>query len=198
MVEPTDIFTVSSTLFLCTLYFVTLYFNSLPNSTINNYCFYAPLRMCIMHVHAKKPAKLLQIFDIHKFFSKKIEFFYCFIIMRQALCSYKGLNHGYIYPYTTPFFLLLSPIPSGFPFLPFRGILSRRFVHCAAYYAAFILPFRGMLYRFSSSIRSDVIRRFFPKNPIFLTFPSFKICIYQIFVVSLYPIRKSPSCPSFS
>ena len=196
MVEPTDIFTVSSTLFLCTLYFVTLYFNSLPNSTINNYCFYAPLRMCIMHVHAKKPAKLLQIFDIHKFFLKKIEFFYCFIIMRQALCSYKGLNHGYIYPYKTPFFLLLSPIPSGFPFLPFRWMLSRRFVHCAAYYAAFLpLPpsvYLSPMYRRACSFSDHAwlfsLLLFCPHFSISFTFPSSKICIYQKKVVSLYPI----------
>ena len=29
-------------------------------------------------------------------------------------------------------------------FLPFRGMLSRRFVHCAAYYAAFLLPLGRM------------------------------------------------------
>ena len=153
--------------------------------------------------------------------------------MRQALCLYKDLNHGYIYPYKTPFFLLLSPILSSYPFLPFRGMLSRRFVHCAAYHAApFLLPFRGMLScrfvhcaayyaaPFLLPFRGILSRRFihsaayyaafllplgrmssddsFPKNPIFLTFPSSKICTYQIFVVSLYPIRKSPSCPSFS
>ena len=44
-------------------------------------------------------------------------------------------------------FFLSSFVPntiSGFPFLPFRGMLSLRFVHCAAYYASFLFPLGRM------------------------------------------------------